>query len=287
MTATTQPQPILINGRAHASLSAGLSAADCERHQRAFAADGFVVLHGVVPADKLARLHARILEELARAQASGTLFTGGGRRAGHLNCFPGEESRFVYEALEQHGVIDLVRAIFPKAVGAPHVGCNLNLPGSVTQHWHMDRPFTREFMIVNVAAVDTNLRNGATDVLPGTHKRFYPFWRFALERWNRDTTRVELKRGDVLIRTSSLWHRGMPNLTDEPRPMLAYTWEDGGITGGEDPFKVEGGKITFRPNWYHLNWIGELRERAYLAAPITYDAYRFVRSLYGTKGYDH
>ena len=29
----------------------------------------------------------------------------------------------------------------------------------------------------------------------------------------------------------------------------------------------------------------ELRERAYVAAPITYSAYRFARSLYGNKGY--
>jgi len=31
--------------------------------------------------------------------------------------------------------------------------------------------------------------------------------------------------------------------------------------------------------------VGQLRERTFVAAPITYSAYRFVRSLVGNKGY--
>jgi hypothetical protein len=66
--------------------------------------------------------------------------------------------------------------------------------------------------------------------------------------------------------------------------MLALTWEDGGSVH-EDPFRVEQGKITFRPNWFRPNMLGRLRERTFIAAPITYNAYRFVRSLVGNKGY--
>ncbi len=48
----------------------------------------------------------------------------------------------------------------------PNVGGNFNLPGSHTQHWHIDRPFAQDFMIANVAVVDSNLENGATEVIP-------------------------------------------------------------------------------------------------------------------------
>ena len=68
--------------------------------------------------------------------------------------------------------------------------------------------------------------------------------------------------------------------------MLAFTWEDGG-SQHDDPFAVEGGKIVFRQNWYRPNMLGRMRERTFVAAPITYSTYRFVTSLYGTKGYDH
>jgi hypothetical protein len=258
---------------------------DAERLKRDFAANGYVVLRSVVPAGPLDALRAMILEEFERARRARGLFPGGGLVTGHINCFPGEASRFVHDTLAERGVIALVRALFPKATGAPNVGCNLNLPGSVTQHYHVDSAFLREFAIVNVAAVDTNAANGAIDVIPGTHRRFYKYWRFALERPYAHAVRVPLEPGDVLIRTSNLWHRGMPNRTRAARPMLALTWEDGG-SALADPYRFADGRIAFRPNWFRTSLLGQLRERTFVAAPITYAAYRFARSLVGTKGYD-
>jgi ectoine hydroxylase-related dioxygenase (phytanoyl-CoA dioxygenase family) len=259
---------------------------DVEKLKQAFAEDGYVIFRDVVSKEQLSALRGRIAEEFDRARQSGRLFSGGGLISGHLNCFPGEGSRFAYEALEKHGIIDLIKVIFPKAVRLPNVGCNFNLPGSVTQHYHADRNFLDDFLIANVAVVDTDLANGAIDVIPGTHKKFYKFWRFAVERTARGSVRIPMKQGDVLVRTSNVWHRGMPNRTATARPMIAFTWEDGGSTR-EDPFKVEDGKIVFRQNWYKPTALGRLRERTFVTAPITYSAYRFVGSLFGTKGYNH
>ena len=262
----------------------GNGSLDVEAVKRAFAEDGFVIFRDVVSKERLSELRTRIAEEFDRARQTGHLFSGGGLISGHLNCFPGEGSRFAYQALDQHGIIELVKVIFPKAVRLPNVGCNFNLPNSVTQHYHADRNFTDDFLIANVAVVDTDLANGAIDIVPGTHKKFYKFWRFAVERPHRASKRIPMKQGDVLIRTSNLWHRGMPNKTAVARPMLAFTWEDGGSTR-EDPFKAEDGKIVFRQNWYKSTTLGRLRERTFVAAPITYSAYRFVGSLFGNKGY--
>ena len=259
---------------------------DVEKLKQAFAEDGYLIFRDVVSKEQLSALRDRIADEFDRARQSGRLFSGGGLISGHLNCFPGEGSRFAYEALEKHGIIDLIKVIFPKAVRLPNVGCNFNLPGSVTQHYHADRNFLDDFLIANVAVVDTDLANGAIDVIPGTHKKFYKFWRFAVERTARGSVRIPMKQGDVLVRTSNVWHRGMPNRTATARPMIAFTWEDGGSTR-EDPFKVEDGKIVFRQNWYKPTTLGRLRERTFVTAPITYSAYRFVGSLFGTKGYDH
>ena len=140
---------------------------------------------------------------------------------------------------------------------------------------------------VNVAVVDTDLSNGAIDMVPGSHKKFYKYWRFAMERPNRAAIRIPMRQGDVLVRNSNVWHRGMPNKTATPRPMLAFTWEDGGAQES-DPFAVNGGNIAFRQNWFRPTRLGRLRERTFVAAPITYSTYRFVSSLFdGSKGYDH
>ena len=262
----------------------GLTPEEAEKHKKAFAEQGYFIHRGAVSREKLDVLRARIAEEFDRARSNGQLFSGGGLLSGHLNCFPGAESRFVHERLREIGLIDLIRELHPASVRAPNVGLNFNLPGSVKQHCHADRPFTQEFMIANIAVVDTELVNGAIEVCPGTHRKFYPFWRFALE--SPRAVRLPMQQGDVLVRSSNLWHRGMPNLSTVARPMMALTWEDGGSLQ-EDPFAAEGGRITFRPNWYRPNLLGRLRERTFIAVPISYSAYRFTRSLVGNKGYDH
>jgi len=259
---------------------------DIDQLKQAFAEDGYLIFRNVVSRERLASLHQHLLTEFERAKQSGKLISGGGTISGHLNCFPGEAARFAYDTLDQAGIIDLIREISPKSTRLPNVGCNFNLPGSVAQHYHADRNFVDHFMIANVAVVDTTIENGAIDIIPGTHKKFYKYWRFATERVYRGSQRFPMRQGDVIIRTSNAWHRGMPNMTAVARPMLAFTWEDGG-SAHPDPFAIEGGKTAFRQNWYRPTAIGRLRERIYVAAPITYSAYRFVTSLFdGNKGYD-
>lgn len=243
-----------------------------------FASNGYFVLRNVVSPKRLAELHVALAKEFDAASKSGALFSGGGLVSGHLNCFPGAGARFAYDTLTERGIIDLIKQLDPKVVRMPNVGLNFNLPGSHTQHYHIDRPFTRDFMIANVAVVDTVIENGAIELIPGTHKRFYKYTQFVLERRHRDGVRVPMNRGDVLVRSSNVWHRGTTNRTSIPRPMLAMTWEDGG-SSHEDPFSDDGGKIRFRPNWFKPTRVGRLREQLFVKVPVAYSALRFTRSL--------
>lgn len=246
--------------------------------EQQFAKNGFLVLPGIVPREPLAELHTALSQQFRNALSSGALFAGGGQVSGHLNCAPGWCAKFAYDALQEHGIIDLIKRLDPKVVRMPNIGCNFNLPGSHTQHFHTDRPFTRDFMIVNVAVVDTVVENGAMEVIPGTHRRLHKYAHFVLQREYRNAIRVPLNRGDVLIRTSNVWHRGTANHSSEPRPMLAFTWEDGG-SELPVPFAAEGGEIRFRPNWFKPTLAGRLREQLFVKLPIVYSTLRFGRSL--------
>ncbi len=259
---------------------------DLAQIKQTFARDGYVVFRDVVSKQKLANLRVRLLDELESSQRTGNLFTGGGAISGHLNCFPGEEARFAHDALIEHGIVDVVRELSPQSFGPMRAGCNMNLPRSVAQHYHMDGIFREDFMIANVAVVDTDLVNGAIDVVPGTQQRFYKYCEFAAGRVYRGSTRLPLNQGDVLVRTSKLWHRGMPNNASVPRPMLAFTYGEKGVTE-LDAFRARDGKIAFDPNWFRPTLLGRLRERTFVNAPITYSAYRFVTSLFNNKGYAH
>lgn len=251
---------------------------ELEAARQEFASNGFFILRNVIPAEPLAKLHQALLSEFDRVATTGELFSGGGSVSGHLNCFPGAGARWVYEALQQAGVVDLLKQLHPNVTRLPNVGCNFNLPGSHTQHWHTDRPFSRDFMIVNVTLVDTTAENGATDIVPGTHRQLHKYTKFVLERTARNARRVETRRGDVVVRSSNAWHRGMTNHTATPRPMLAFTWEDGGSTQA-DPFSIHGGQIRFLPNWFKLTPMGRLRERLFVKVPAVYAALRLGRSL--------
>jgi hypothetical protein len=253
---------------------------DRAEHLRSFAEQGYAFFPNVVPKEKLSELRAGIVEAFERTKRSGSLFSGGGVVAGHLNCFPGRESQFVYDALEQHGILDLLKALSPRPLEELTVGCNLNLPKSVTQHYHIDGAFRHDFLIVNTAVVDTDLENGAIEVIPGSHRRYYKYWRFAVERPYRFSKRLPMRQGDVLVRTSRLWHRGMPNRTSLARPMVAMTFTERPPGEHRDPFQFNDGKIKFYENWYRTDWRGRLRERTFVTAPFTYDAYRFVASLF-------
>jgi hypothetical protein len=262
-----------------------LSAADLEALHRRYAEDGYVVLENVIDRQRSLALRDAIVDAFDRDRRSGKLFSGGGLISGHLNCFPGDGSRFVQDALEAHGVVDFVKAITPRRFFVPNVRCNVNLPGSVAQHYHIDGTYMGRFTVVNVALMDTDLVNGAIELAPGTHKKFYKYWRFAVEAPYRRAKRILMSAGDVLIRTSALWHRGMPNRSSSPRPMLGLTFGDKLDDEYADPYVFNDGKVAFYENWFRPTRLGRLRERTVVTAPITYASYRFVSSLLGDKGY--
>jgi Phytanoyl-CoA dioxygenase (PhyH) len=249
-----------------------------------FADDGYVILRRAVSPALLEGVEQNLGAAFQKWNDSADRFEGGGLLSGHLNCYPGELARGVVEELRSGGIFDLTQSLLKTDPKAFRIGCNFNLPGSVEQHYHMDGAFLEPFLIVNVAVVDTSIANGAIDVVPRTHQRFYKYWEFAAGRVYRGSTRLSMSRGDVLIRPSTLWHRGMPNKTAKPRPMLAVTLGEKGVSN-EDPFAYAGGKVEFQMNWFRPSLVGRLRERTTVAAPITYSAYRFARSLFGNKGY--
>jgi hypothetical protein len=241
-----------------------------------FERDGYLLFENVVERGALAALTAEIIQQWQRDVASGLMFAGGGNVSGHLNCFPGMASRFVYGALKARGIFALAQELSSRELHEPHVGCNLNLPGSSAQNHHVDGYAASSFLIVNVAAVDTDLTNGAMEIVPGSSERTFKYWEIELKR--RERRRVPMKQGDALLRISTLWHRGMPNYSAAPRPMLAFTWEDGG-SDVQDPYAAHQGRITFLPNRFQTDWKGRLRERAFVAAPRLGTAYRVARSL--------
>jgi hypothetical protein len=235
---------------------------------------GYAVIRDVVARQPLTEFARTVAEEFEKAPK----FKGGGMVTGHLNCFPGRSARFAWDELNAAGVVGAVCAIRAGRPNRMRVTMNFNMPGSVAQHYHMDGAYLDDFLICNLAVVDTTLTNGAIDLLAGTHREFMPFWKYALSRQYKKSIRIEMQAGDVLLRKSHLWHRGMPNNSKVARPLLSFTFGEKSAPE-EDPFEVNDGEFEFYTNWYTTSRAGRAREHAFRMVPLSYSAYRFAGSL--------
>ena len=245
--------------------------------RKTFAAEGYLKFDGVIPRALLARLSQRITDELEQQQREGRLFSGGGTVSGHLNCFPGAESRFVYDLLQHSGIAEIVRGLSTAGLRAPNIGCNLNLPGSAPQNDHVDGYASRPFLIVNVAAVDTNLDNGAMEILRG----------YAAVRSEilADLAGSSAARAPVHA-AGRCAHSHLDALAPrdaEPKPTSRGRCSHSpGRTAealAKIPTEIHEGRITFLPNRYSTDLKSRIREQAFVALPALATAYRAVRSL--------
>lgn len=127
-----------------------------------------------------------------------------------------------------------ILAIVERVAGPDAVLCQLAsdtpLKGSDYQPWHADTPAlfpetgsndTPSFQLaVNFALCDVHDGNGPFETTHGTHRMNKQEALAALDNGSIGQHRYRMAMGDVMIRDVRAVHRGTPNVTDEPRPMV-------------------------------------------------------------------
>ena len=86
-------------------------------------------------------------------------------------------------------------------------------------------------LVVNIPLVDMGPENGSTEVWPTTHVDpavsiqsgdiEIPYEKLEAQRAKRPPIQPVVRAGSVVIRDIRMWHAGMPNRTQHPRPMIA------------------------------------------------------------------
>jgi len=127
-----------------------------------------------------------------------------------------------------------ILAIVERVAGPDPVLCQLAsdtpMKGSDFQEWHADTPLlfpetgdndTPSFQIaVNFALCDVNDENGPFETTLGTHRMNKASVLEGIRDGSIPPHRYRMQMGDVMIRDVRAVHRGTPNYTDEPRPMV-------------------------------------------------------------------
>ena len=201
--------------------------------------EGFVVLDDVVDPTHLETLRDRMLQDLAAILArEDAPFNF---NAGNVQQDPPPFLPYLFrDVLLNDLVIQITHAMLGPGLKNSFYSGNTALPGERMQPVHPDvaqlwpdlqtasPPFG---FVVNIPVVDMTPENGSTELWPGSHNDTtmsddlgdIKVPEAALERRRTIHPPVQpaTRCGGVLIRDIRLWHRGMPNRTLTPRPMIA------------------------------------------------------------------
>ncbi len=175
---------------------------------------GYTVLQGLIPSDRLAALGAaldRVYEQEADVP----------RQRSEAGCLRGynlvRRDVLFREALQQPEVIAIVDALLGQDCILHSFESRSALPGGGQQSLHRDMPFIADFPLsVNVVWMldEFSAENGATRVVPGSHRRPDGPERDCVYA---DEVLAVAPAGTLLLFNSQTWHGGGPNRTDRIR----------------------------------------------------------------------
>ncbi len=235
--------------------------------------DGYVVLKDVVNTDHLDIIRKKMLEDLgpilAREDAPFNFI------AGNVQQDPPPFPPYIFrDVLVNDMVIAVTKKILGRGMKNAFYSGNTNLPGSDAQPVHTDSgnlwenleyPHPAYAIVVNIPVVPMNEVNGSPEIWPGTHldKTMHihmdeikiPLDLLEERRKTNPPIQPKVELGSVLIRDMRLWHRGMKNHSDQPRPMIALIHHPGWwAMGGNIPFAKGTEDILSHPD-LHTNAI--------------------------------
>jgi len=205
-------------------------------HLKRIEADGYTIVEDAIDLDELDALAAELrgLEELFDVQPASNSFEG--RRTLRIYNLLAYGTRF--EAIPVHP------EVLPVVEGVLDPGCLISslssitiLPGERAQPIHADdqliplaKPHVPTVCNTMWALTDFTEANGATRIIPGTHRFDHSPDLFT----EYESIPAEMQRGSVLVWHGSLWHGGGANTTDAPRVGIAMNYCAGFIRQQEN-----------------------------------------------------
>ena len=240
-----------------------------------YGAQGYLVLRGAIDPAVCESFGQDARDEYAKMAALHEVLPG--TLAGHLNFSMGPGGRELLSRVEVAGIPALLEQLAGEPLALAQAAGNLNLPGSSHQNYHIDGAFARRSMIVNLFLTATDASNGATALVPGSHRSALSYWQFRRMGRAAQAIRPAMAPGDVLIRPSNLWHRGTPNRSATPRPMAAFVWTPPAWLDGNDAARELARPLTLSGNKFYGRF-ARLKEVVAVRLPWLDEAVRLGRS---------
>jgi Phytanoyl-CoA dioxygenase (PhyH) len=191
-----------------------------------FNRDGFVVLEDVIDPAHCDLLCEKMLADVTAILARPDVPFNFNK--GNVQQAPPPFAPYLFEdVLFNEKIIEVTKAILGPGIKNNFYSGNTALPGEhfqpvhpdVAQLWQGLEHATPSFgIVINVPVVETH---HDTRYFHGDGSARVSDEHLAAWRERHPPIQPTVKRGSVVIRDIRLWHAGMPNRTDQPRPMIA------------------------------------------------------------------
>lgn len=201
--------------------------------------DGFVVLADVIDLDHIEILRKKSLEDLELLlQRKDAPFNW---NTGNVQQDPPPFPPYLFrDVLVNDIVIQVTKSVLGPGLKSGFYSGNTARPSESRQPVHADsgqlwpdlKTATPPYgLVINVPLVDVSAANASTEIWPGTHLDTSVVMQDGdikvapevLEKRRAEVPPIQptVRKGSVVIRDLRLWHAGMPNHTQEIRPMIA------------------------------------------------------------------
>jgi len=228
---------------------------DVTRHLERLDADGFVVLEGLLPPDELAGYREALAPHFAREAFGRNDFEG--RKTERLYTLPALAPAFAILAAHPLVLAICDALLAPSYLLTAAQAIRIH-PGEKAQALHFDDsfyPFPRPRPAISLATIcavdDFTAENGATEVIPGSHRwgdvaprgvvgaeDFSQAMRYGRGADSALALGAEseaalvdaepqpacMRAGSVVVFLGTLWHRGGANRSQAPRLALTYQY---------------------------------------------------------------
>jgi ectoine hydroxylase-related dioxygenase (phytanoyl-CoA dioxygenase family) len=195
------------------------------------AANGFVILHDVVPApliEAARRAFAPIFEAGRRAGPN----RGPDRYCVWTPFLPPFSDPLLYA---NPAILAVLTRVLGEDLALAAFGSDTCAPGAERQPVHRDEPATlyaeangislpTYAVTVNVPLTEVTIENGPMELWPGGTHRLQAPPRLEQVAAGMPSQLATLTPGSVLLRDIRTWHRGTPNRSSAPRTLLGYAY---------------------------------------------------------------
>jgi ectoine hydroxylase-related dioxygenase (phytanoyl-CoA dioxygenase family) len=195
---------------------------------------GFCVLKGHFPREPIERCRAAfwptLLDYLERNRDQPNR---GDHR--HFLAMPFAPPCFAPVFFFDAAILQIVRSLMDTRIVADQWGCDVPLKGSTHQGFHVDykHPLFAELpdmwlptymLVVSFGLIGISPEYGPIEIAPRTHRMPRSVALQSVADGKIEPQPVTLNLGDVLIRHPWALHRGTPNVTDMPRPLVTIRY---------------------------------------------------------------